>query len=965
MSRIGVFLILCVFLTCAFGVVAQAAAPRAVPYPGIPVAPSVTANALLKMAPQDVVSTTGVFIDPVAAALAIGNRLVDLQSDVTEDNAGNGDPDVPLDGNDGGWGWNVTGLAHHSSIASSKNLYGPITRGLAEAAIFTGAARLGVGVGDVFPGISQLGYTGIYDADIVFGLLRWGAYTGNAALRDSVKNRHDVTMADFVTANPGMNGAAVRARIVRNGRASQGLVGMWPWDIHLLANDCDALAAGYPGSAAVYGTEMDSISQVIMDDMGGLLGTPYFDPTDFGQRYHQLGIAGALRVFDASQRTDDNTLAVAMKDSLLGGQQPDGSWGVSYDGVFYPQDYQSTAYAVLALNEYAERHGDATAQLAAWKGQQYLLALVPTTGVLDDGYGEYAELDAEILQALLTGDDVTPVAPATCITPTYACVQVPVNFNRTDATPVRGYSVTLTLSANLALCGAGIVEGGYLSSVGGTTYQVLNPSPGVYTVDCAILGVSTGATGSGTLFTLNLAGAVTGTGTVTVNSVIVRDLLNAPVSAIPGPPASITIDNTAPVAIAALGASQVRTGNDTDGTTKVTVSWPAVESGATVHVYRAGFGSYPEYDDAGGAVPSYPAVGSWVLAGNVTSGTTLVDEPAARDFWYYVALVEDACGNVGPVSNQTGGTLNYHLGDVADGVTDCAGNNAVWTEDISLLGGNYGVTLGYPDALACLDVGPTTNYSVNARPLTDNKVNFEDLMMFAINYNLVSGPQDAPLPVAVATSNRLWLEGPAEVSAGATFTVQVQAACAGDLQGLSLQLAWNHAVAEPVSVEAGGLATLQNGVVFSSGAGNVDAALLGANRGLAGEGVLATVTFRALASGAPNVTLAKVDARDATNQPVELAGVKPAGPVTTSFARPMPNPFHGTTVLSYALAKGGAVELAVYGVDGRKVAVLASGVQEAGSYRLTWDGAGARPGLYYARLTTPEGRFTRSLVLTK
>jgi hypothetical protein len=51
----------------------------------------------------------------------------------------------------------------------------------------------------------------------------------------------------------------------------------------------------------------------------------------------------------------------------------------------------------------------------------------------------------------------------------------------------------------------------------------------------------------------------------------------------------------------------------------------------------------------------------------VTSGTTLVDEPGTRDFWYYVAFVEDACGNVGPVSNQTGGTLNYHLGDVHDG----------------------------------------------------------------------------------------------------------------------------------------------------------------------------------------------------------------------------------------------------------------------------------------------------------
>jgi hypothetical protein len=57
-------------------------------------------------------------------------------------------------------------------------------------------------------------------------------------------------------------------------------------------------------------------------------------------------------------------------------------------------------------------------------------------------------------------NNVAPVAPATCVTPTYACVQVPVNFNRTDPTPVRGYSVTLTLSSNLSLCGGGIEQGG-------------------------------------------------------------------------------------------------------------------------------------------------------------------------------------------------------------------------------------------------------------------------------------------------------------------------------------------------------------------------------------------------------------------------------------------------------------------------------------------------------------------------
>jgi len=565
---------------------------------------------------------------------------------------------------------------------------------------------------------------------------------------------------------------------------------------------------------------------------------------------------------------------------------------------------------------------------------------------------------------------VAPVAPATCVTPAHACVPVPVDFNRTDPTPVRGYSVTLTLSGNLSLCGSGIVEGGFLSGVGSTNFgPVLSLGGGVYTVDCAILGATVGATGSGTLFTVNLAGAVTGTGTVTVNSVTVRDVDNAPVAGIPGPPATITIDNTVPTAVV-LAAVQKKSGNDGDGTTKIDLSWSGtVTPGDSVLIYRAGWGNYPEYDDVGGGVPAtptYPPGAPWALAGKVVGASVYADESAARDFWYYVAFVKDPCGNVGPISNRTAGTLNYHLGDVHNGLANCAGDNQVTLgQDISFLGTHYGITLTPGDPWNCLDVGPTTNYSVNARPTTDNRVNFEDLMMFAINFGVVTAPQSALRPVA-AGSDELWLEGPAKVTAGTTFTVSLRMKGAGDLQGLSAQLGWDRAVVEPVSVEAGALAGMQNAVVMSGAAGSVDAALLGANRGLMGEGVLATVTFRALANGAPGVTLAKVDARNLGNQPVTLAGVKPAEvPGATWFAPAMPNPFRGATTLSYALAQGGAVELVVYGVDGRKVATLASGVQAAGSYRLSWDGAGARPGLYYARLTTPEGRFTRTLVLTR
>ncbi len=969
MNRISVRLSLALLLVAVCAATAFAARTPATPFGTMPADALRAGPTTERMGP--VLTTSGAYADIASAVLAAGLRLVDLQSDVTEDNAGNGDPDG--DTNDGGWDWLVTGQAHHLDAVSYSNLYGPITRGLVEMAIATGNARMATALGDVFAGISKPGtaqygvpYYRIYDGDIVYGLLKWARYTGNTVLRDSVRTRYDVVMAEYAAANPGMNGAAVRARIIRNGRVGQGLPGLWPWDVDLLANDSDALRNAFPGVGA-YAADLDSISQVVMDDMNGLLGTPgNWSPTDFTQGYHQLGLAGALRLFDASPRTDDDALATAMRDSLVNAQLPDGSWGISYGGTFYGQDLQTTSYAALALAEYAKRHGDVTAMHAAFVGRQWLLGFVQAGGVVDDGNGEYTEGSAELAQALLSGDDISPVPPATCITPAHACVEVPVVFNRVDTTPVRGVSVTLTLSSNLALCGAGIVQGTYLGGM--TNFHVLDLGGGVYTVDCATLGTPCGAIGSGTLFTLNLASSAgSGVGTVTINSVTARDCNNADVSAAPGAPALITIDNTAPVAIANLTAAQVKTGNDGDGTTKIALTFTAPSDAAKVHLYRAGWGNYPEYDDVGGGVPSYPGVGTWTLAATLTAPVTgYIDEVGwpARDFWYYVAVVEDACGNLSSASNQTAGTLNYHLGDVSNGGSPGVGNNRVFTEDMTLLGAHYGLTLVPGDPFNYLDVGPTTDRSVNARPTTDNKIEFEDLMVFAMIYNLVSAPQAGAVPVAMGT-DEVWVDAPAQVVAGATFTARLRMRGAGDVQGLSAQLGWDRTVAEPVGYEAGGLIVGQDGVVLSSAPGSVDAAVLGSGKTIGGEGEVAVVTFRALRSGAPQVALASLEARDAANRSVTAAGVRPELPVATSLAPAAPNPFAGRTVLAYALAQDGPVELAIYSVDGRKVATLVHETKAAGEYRQTWEGAGMRPGLYYARLVTPQGRFTRTLVLMK
>lgn len=572
---------------------------------------------------------------------------------------------------------------------------------------------------------------------------------------------------------------------------------------------------------------------------------------------------------------------------------------------------------------------------------------------------------------------IAPAAPATCITAAHPCVTVPVNIARTDAIGVRGFSVTLQLSANLALCTGStsdVSEGSYLNSVGSTSYQVLSNGGGSYTVDCAILGATAGATAaSGNLFNLSLKNVgADGTGTVTVTSVILRDPNNASILTDPGAPASVTIDHVAPATIADLAASQVKTANDADGTTKIKLTFTAPGDAATVEVYRAGYGNYPEYDDGGtpGSVPSapsYPPGAPWVLTG--VTATNQNDETTARDFYYYAVFTKDACGNVSSVSNETGGTLNYHLGDVANGITDCQGDNHVSTADISLLGAHYGITLGEPATYGCLDVGPTTDNSVNGRPTTDNKVNFEDLILFAINDGVVSAPQMAAHQ-APSDRDQMTVSAPSAVTAGQSFMATLRLQGAGDIQGLSAQLNWDASVVRPVSVDAGDWMLAQNGVVLSAGPGNVDAALLGVrDMGVAGDGVLATVRFEALRSGAPAIGVARVTARDAANRPVAF-GTATGLPHETALMPVAPNPFRNAASLSFALPREAAVDLAVFSLDGRRVRTLAHETRAAGVHSVSWNGTDDRgnrvhPGVYYVRLATPTANFQKSVVMLR
>jgi FlgD Ig-like domain/Cohesin domain len=570
---------------------------------------------------------------------------------------------------------------------------------------------------------------------------------------------------------------------------------------------------------------------------------------------------------------------------------------------------------------------------------------------------------------------VTPQPPATCINLAHPCVTVPVTIHRTDSTPIRGYSVTIQLSPELALCtvASPITSGGMLPNA---QFEVTDNGGGSYTVDEVTLGLPCGSSVDGTLFSIQLKGVVpTGTGSVTASSVILRDCSNLVIPTSAGPAATVPVDQVAPSPVA-LSATQKKSGNSATpaGTTDILVSWTGQEGGSSVAVYRKGFGGYPQYDENGGVAPATPATpaaaisAGWQLTGVTTSGGA--DRNATRDFWYYVAFVTDACGNPSVASNRTNGTLDYHLGDVHDGVTNCAGDDAVDTRDVSFLGAHYGITVPLNGAFECLDVGPTTDFSVDGRPTTDNKVQFEDLILFGINYGQVSMPERLAR-VVPATVDELGLDTSARPAVGELWSVPVTFAGTGVIKGVSVQLAWDPAVLDFVDAQPGGLLASQAapGVVLSAAPGNVDVVALGTGTTLAGSGPLAIARFRVRSGGDPSLRVDRVIARDASNHEAAMgvsADAMTRPPQETALTRLYPNPVSGAMTVEMSLARSTRVQLAVFDLAGRRVRTLADGDYAAGVRTAYWDGRGedGRPaanGFYVVRMRAGDAVRNRTI----
>ncbi len=88
-------------------------------------------------------------------------------------------------------------------------------------------------------------------------------------------------------------------------------------------------------------------------------------------------------------------------------------------------------------------------------------------------------------------------------------------------------------------------------------------------------------------------------------------------------------------------------------------------------------------------------------------------------------------------------------------------------------------------------------------------------------------------------------------------------------------------------------------------------------------------------------------------------------PVVFGLSQNYPNPFNPTTTINYSLAATSPVVLKVYDMLGREVETLVNGVQQTGTYTLSFSPKNLPSGIYYYRLTTNNFVETKTMMYVK
>lgn len=137
-----------------------------------------------------------------------------------------------------------------------------------------------------------------------------------------------------------------------------------------------------------------------------------------------------------------------------------------------------------------------------------------------------------------------------------------------------------------------------------------------------------------------------------------------------------------------------------------------------------------------------------------------------------------------------------------------------------------------------------------------------------------------------------------------------------------------------------------------------------------------SVTFTFVTKSGDFVTVSAADENPPTSGVIAgdinwvgegATAIEPIDPIATEFSlkQNYPNPFNPSTTIEYSIPQSSFVELVVYDIVGKEVAVLVNENLTSGSYRTTFEGANLPSGIYFVHMKADGFSQVRKMSLLK
>ncbi len=383
---------------------------------------------------------------------------------------------------------------------------------------------------------------------------------------------------------------------------------------------------------------------------------------------------------------------------------------------------------------------------------------------------------------------------------------------------------------------------------------------------------------------------------------------------------SFHLDTVAPTAASALDADP--------GHEFVDLAWEHGSGHDGYKVYRALRAGYP-YPGAGETTANVYGTDTFTLVADLAANVNVyVDAVAERGIYDYAVVAYDCVND--DAAAAIGAATNYFLGDWADH------NGFVFSPDLAELSTSYGADAGEAGFDAEHDVAPTSDYSSYGLPEPDARINFEDLIIFAMNY----GPAGPALPM---DSHGNQPGDTIELVQGEDHHELLLPAL---VKGVSVRIACEAALQSVISA--------QPAFFYHDGeAWVVDVVALG---GTIPANSRVELVF---AGEAAQPVILDADARDAWNSTIELSienSLSAELPLAFELGQNFPNPFNPATQIRFALPEDASVRLVLFNSLGQQVRTVLDASLEAGYHEVRLDASGLASGVYFYRMEA--GNFT-------